>query len=478
MIILYVMIAALVILSAIVLMRAAAFRPEQAETVRTDAVDTDDGKIVRDMQDMIRCRTVSDRDETFVDREEFAKFERLLEERFPQIHRQCEKKKIGKTGLLFKLRGNSSEKPSVCMAHYDVVPADQSEWSIGAFDGTLKDGKIWGRGTLDTKGTLCALMEAVEKLISEGFVPADDLYLSFSGEEEIDGDSCNDIVTYLQENGIKPAFVLDEGGAVVSGAFPGMKEDCAAVGVVEKGSVNLDLIVERPGGHASTPPVHSNIGILADAVRSIERHPFGGQLTAPVRKMFETLGRHSSFGLKIIFANLWLFWPLLNTICKRSGGDMYALTRTTAAVTRAEGSTAYNVMPSKASAGLNLRLLGTDTVESAMAYLKNVINDGRVRIELVNGSDPSPVSDTECSEWDMLRGVIEETWPGTVVSPYLMMACSDSRHYCRITDHVYRFCGQKLSKEERGMIHGIDERIPVDTLIKTVVFYTRLIKKL
>lgn len=478
MIILYAVIAVLVILTVTVLARTAAFRPEQEETVSTDAVDTDDGKIVRDMQDMIRCRTVSNRDEALVDREEFAKFEKLLEERFPQIHRQCEKKKIGKTGLLFKLKGLSDEKPSVCMAHYDVVPADQSEWSIGAFDGTLKDGKIWGRGTLDTKGTLCAVMEAVEKLISEGFVPADDLYLSFSGEEEIDGDSCDDIVTYLQENGIKPAFVLDEGGAVVSGAFPGMKEDCAAVGVVEKGSVNLDLIVERPGGHASTPPAHSNIGILADAVRSIERHPFSGQLTPPVRKMFETLGRHSSFGLRMIFANLWLFWPLFNVICKRSGGDMYALTRTTVAVTRAEGSAAYNVMPSKATAGLNLRLLGTDTIGSAMTHLKKVIDDDRVKIELVNGSNPSLVSDTECDEWNTLRGVIEETWPGTVVSPYLMMACSDSRHYCRITDRVYRFCGQKLSKEERGMIHGVNERIPVETLIKTVVFYTRLIKKL
>lgn len=478
MIILYVLIGILLIFMAVILVRAAMFKAECQDSRSAADVETDDDRIIKDMQDMIRCRTVSYREEELVDRGEFMKFEMLLEERFPLIHEKCEKKKIGKTGLLFRLQGRSSAKPSVCMAHYDVVPADQSEWSVGAFDGVLKDGMIWGRGTLDTKGTLCSVMEALEKMLAKGYVPENDLYLSFSGEEEIDGGSCGEIVSYLQNCGIKPAFVLDEGGAIVSGAFPGMKEDCAAVGVAEKGSVNLDLIVERPGGHASTPPKQSNLGILAEAVCNIERHPFRGQLTGTVKQMFDTLGRHSSFGLRVIFANLWCFWPLLNIICRRSGGDLYALTRTTLAVTRAEGSQAYNVMPSKASAGLNLRLLGEDTVESAEEFINRAIGDDRVKISLVNGGNPSIVSDTSCDEWKMLKEVIEETWPGTVVSPYLMMACSDSRHYCRITDRVYRFCGQKLSKEERAMIHGIDERIPVETLIKTVVFYTRLLQRL
>ena len=139
--------------------------------------------------------------------------------------------------------------PKVIMAHYDVVPVNQEEWSVPAFDAVLKDGCIWGRGTLDTKGTLIPSLEAIEQLLKDGFVPENDLYFSFSGEEEIDGASCSDIVSRLEELHVRPAFVLDEGGAIVSGAFPGMKEDCAAVGIVEKGSVNLDFTIEAPGGH-------------------------------------------------------------------------------------------------------------------------------------------------------------------------------------------------------------------------------------
>ncbi|MCI1722290.1 MAG: M20/M25/M40 family metallo-hydrolase [Lachnospiraceae bacterium] len=478
MILLWALAAVLACFLAVILIRAALFVPEPVPAAAEEPVPVNEEKIIADMQDAIRCRTVSNRDESLVDRKEFARFEALLEERFPLFHQKAVKEKVGKTGLLYFLKGKSSEKPSVCMAHYDVVPVNQEEWSVPAFDAVLKDGCIWGRGTLDTKGTLIPSLEAIEQLLKDGFVPENDLYFSFSGEEEIDGASCSDIVSRLEELHVRPAFVLDEGGAIVSGAFPGMKEDCAAVGIVEKGSVNLDFTIEAPGGHASTPPRKSNLGILAGAITRIEKHPFRGQLTEPVRQMFNQLGRHSSFGLKVIFANLWCFWPLLEKICRKSGGDLFALTHTTIAITRAEGSKAYNVMPSKASFGVNLRLLGTDTIESTTAALHRIIGDDRIKSSLVDGSNPSGISDISCEEYGKLKSVIERTWPGTVVAPYQMLACSDSRHYCRITDHVYRFCGQKLSKEERGMIHGVDERIPVETLVKTVVFYIRMIREL
>ncbi len=469
---------ALSALIAFILIRTLLFRPEKHEKVTAEPLTFNRDKIVEDMVDMICCKTVSNRDEAMVDRAEFAKFEALLKERFPLIHEKCEFHKIGKTGLLYCLKGKSSEKPSVCMAHYDVVPIEEEGWTKPAFEGLIEDGCIWGRGTLDTKGTLCGVMEALEQLLEEGYVPENDLYLSFSGEEEIDGNSCADIVSYLDQKGIKPAIVVDEGGAVVDNVFPGVPGQCALIGIGEKGSVNMDFTIDSQGGHASTPPRHTILGQLSQAAVDIERHPFKRQLTKPTAEMFDTLGRHSTFLYRMIFANLWLFEPVLDMICKKSGGELNALMRTTVAITRMEGSKAYNVLPPKATMGINMRLLGKDTIESATEYLKDVIDNENISIELVNGMNPSIYSDTSCEEWHKLGDVIRQTWPEAIVSPYLMMACSDSRHYCRITDRVYRFSAMHLSKEERGMIHGNDERVPIATLIKTVEFYMRLLKVL
>ena len=249
------------ILIMVVLARAMLFKPEEMPLANTDYILLNDEKIIRDMADMIRCKTVSNRNAALVDYKEFHKFQILLEERFPNIYEKCTFQKIGKTGLLYHLSGKKSEEPSVFMAHYDVVPVEEEEWSKPAFDAIIEDGVMWGRGTLDTKGTLCGIMEALEQLLGEGYVPENDLYLAFSGEEEIDGSSCVEIVSYLENKGIRPAFVLDEGGAVVEDMFPGVKGDAAMIGIGEKGYVNLNFIMNSKGGHASTPPKHTIIGI-------------------------------------------------------------------------------------------------------------------------------------------------------------------------------------------------------------------------
>lgn len=474
----YIILGIILLLIAIIFIRTMRFTSKNEAKEIPDEISLDKEKIVNDMVDMIRCKTVSNRDESLVDRSEFAKFEKLIGERFPRLFQVAEFQKIGKTGLLFSIKGKSDKKPSVCMAHYDVVPVEEEGWSKPAFEGIIEDNVLWGRGTLDTKGTLCAILEATEKLLLEGFVPQNDLYLAFSGEEEIDGDSCKEIVEYLEKKGIKPALVLDEGGAVVEKVFPGVQKECALIGIAEKGSVSVDFSMESNGGHASTPPVRSVLGQLSDAVVAIEKHPFKRQLTKPIKEMFDTLGRESNFLYRMIFANLWCFAPILDMICKKSGGELNAMMRTTVAVTRMNGSKAYNVLPPKANMGINMRLLGNDTIDSAMDYLKKVIKNDNIKATVVAGMNPSIASDTDCEEYGLLKNAISMTWQEAIVSPYLMMACSDSRHYCKITDRVYRFSAMKLSKEERAMIHGNDERIPISTLLKTVEFYVRFIKML
>ena len=470
--------AAIAALILVILIRTLRFKPRENPVEPAESIDLPREKIVQDMVDMIRCKTVSSRDSAQVDWAEFGKFRILLKERFPHIRAACTLELIGPTGFLYHLPGKSAEHPSVCMAHYDVVPAEEDLWSKPAFEGIVEKDVIWGRGALDTKVTLCGVMEALELLLADGYVPENDLYLSFSGEEEVDGATCSMIVSHLEKKGVKPAIVLDEGGAVVDHTFPGVSGQCAMVGIAEKGGVNLDFTMESEGGHASTPPAHTILGQLSKAVTRIESKPFPYQMTRPTAEMFDTVGRYSTFLYRMIFSNLWCFGPVLDLLGRMSGGELNALMRTTVAVTRMEGSDAYNVLPPKASFGINMRLLGTDTVESVVTRLKKVIRNDKIQISVVSGTDPSPCSETDCEEWEKLSRAIRQTWPEAIVSPYLMMACSDSRNYCTISDRVYRFSAMHLSKEERAMIHGNDERIPVETLLTTVKFYIRLLKQL
>lgn len=474
MIVVCLILALLIVFVAVLLMRASGFRPEPEAPVSAPAEAVDEGCIAS-LQELIRCRTVSYRDKSLEDEGEFQRLEALLPKLFPHVAQACRFAKPGPRSLVYHWPGVSALEPGVLMAHYDVVPVNEDMWDKPAFEGLLEDGVLWGRGTLDTKGTLLGVLQAADDLIAQGFVPQHDLYLAFAGDEEISGQGAPDIIRWLQENGVKPHFVLDEGGAVVEKVFPGVKQPCALIGIAEKGPMDVRFTLDTSGGHASTPPPHTPVGQLARAVCNVEKHPFPFTLTTPALEMFDILGRRSTLLYRVIFANLWCFRPVLSLFCRLSGGELNALVRTTVAFTQMEGSAASNVLPPHAWVGANLRLIPGETVEGARKRLQKLAGK-RIKVSVSMGMDPSAVSRTDDEPYQRLRTAIRGTWTDAVVSPYLMLACSDARHYSPICEHVYRFSAMALSKEERGMIHGNNERVPVETILKTVAFYRRLIR--
>ena len=378
--------------------------------------------------------------------------------------------------MLYRWCGKSCTAPMVLMAHYDVVPADERSWSKPAFAGIVEDGMLWGRGTLDTKSTLCGIMEASETLMAQGFVPENDIYLCFAGDEEISGPTASAMVDELERRGVHPALVVDEGSTVVQDMFPGIKRPCALIGIAEKGKMDIELSIQGQGGHASAPPAHTAVGILSQAVVNIEKHPFPMRLTKPVLEMIDTLGRYTTFAYRVLFANLWCFRPMLNVFCKKRGGECNALIRTTCAMTMMQASKAPNVLPTQARVVGNLRILGGETTQSVQKYLQRMVNHEDINLNPLLCLEPSACSTTQGEGWRRIQNAVAQTWPEAIISPYLLVACTDARHYCRISDHVMRFSPMVLSKQERELIHANDERIAVEKIIKVVAFYMRLIK--
>lgn len=461
---------------AVLLLRAACFRPKSQASEASQGVFLDRERAIFSLQELIRCKTVSSADGT-EDDAEFEKLTALLPKLYPLVFQNCEVRHFPERGLLLRWKGKFPNSPTVLMAHYDVVPADEAQWQKPAFQGIIDNGILWGRGTLDTKVTVNGILCAAEHLMTEGFCPEQDCYFAFSGSEEINGNGAKYIVDYFVKQGIQPALVLDEGGAVVEHVFPGVNAPCALIGIGEKGMMNVEYCVHSGGGHASAPPVDTPVRILSGACLKVLNHPFKMRINPPAAQLFDTLGRHSTFFYKVIFANLWCFRPVLDRICKARGGELNALVRTTTAFTQMEGSNARNVLPTEAKLISNMRLNPGDTVEAAKKHLQRAMNDDRVEIRVLEAFEASPVSETRCEGYRMLSDTVTQTWPGVIVSPYLMVQCSDARHYGDLSDRVYRFCPLELTDEERKTIHGNDERIRLDALCKCVEFYIRLISK-
>ena len=462
---------------AVLVIRALAFNPKPQPKTDKDTIAFDKDAAVTALQKLVQCKTISYVDHSLEDDAQFQRLIDLLPELYPHIMQVCEFTAFPDRGLLFRWKGKDSRHPAVMMSHYDVVPAVEEMWEKPPFAGVLEDGVLWGRGTLDTKVTMNGALSAANYLVKQGFTPAQDIYFAFSGGEEVNGQGAVHIVDYFAKLGVTPELVVDEGGAVVENVFPGVKEPCGMIGIAEKGMINVRYTVCSGGGHASAPLPKSPVTDLAKACRKIVDNPFPMHLTAPVAGLFDTLGRRSTFIYKLIFANLWCFRPVLDFICKSSGGEMNALVRTTTAFTQMQGSSARNVIPTAASLVSNMRLNPMDTVASAAEYLKKTVNDDTVEIEVLESFEPSRISQVDCDSYRKVAAAVADTWAGCVTSPYLMVQCSDSRHYGRISDKVYRFSAMDLTKEERGTIHGNNERIRVETIHRSVEFYIRLLRQ-
>jgi len=458
--------------------RVAGFRPLPVHVPDPDLDGLDaDGAAAR-LAELVRIPTVSTPASEDRDTSAFTAFRERLTQLYPQTHRVLEREVLGGGALLYRWRSGNDAPPMVLMAHYDVVPVAGQDWTRDPFSGLIDDGHVHGRGAIDDKGALVAILEAVESLVAAGVTPARDVYLSFGDDEEVLGVGARLAVETLGERGIRPWAVLDEGGAVVTGVFPGVPGPVAVVGLAEKGLLDVELVTRDPGGHASAPVRGGAPARLARAILRIEDHPFPARLHEVVLAMIDALGRHAPGPYRPLFASAAYLRPALAALLSRASREANALVRTTVAVTRLEGSNARNVLATRAMAHLNIRIALGETVQSTVDRLRRVVDDPEVELRVVSGNDPSPVSRADNQAFALLGDAVRSVYPDAAVAPYVMVQASDARHFSQICDSVYRFMPFDLSRAELAALHAADERISVAALHRGAGFYRYLIRHL
>lgn len=435
-------------------------------------------RAVAKLQALVRIPTVSHRDRSEVDTDAFDAFVTELAAQFPLLHERLELTRVDTHGLLFHWAGASSERPVVLMAHLDVVPVDDgAPWRYPPFGAEIHDGAVWGRGVLDDKGELVAICEAVETLLEQDFTPGQDVWLSFGCNEEVSGEAAPLAVEELERRGVRPWFVVDEGGAIAAEAFPGVAAPIGVIGVTEKGVTSLELRVDGRGGHASTPVKHGPTARLARAITRLDRNQMAASVPEPTIELLRRLAPHGSAALRPVMANAARLRPLLTRVLIAAGPEPAAMTRTTFAVTTLSGSPALNVIASTAKAGVNIRIMVGDTVASVLEHVRRTIDDDEVQVSVIEANEPSPVSPRD-EAFGLIESTIAEVFPDAVPAPYVMMAATDSRFFTRICTRVYRFAPFRMTKAQRESIHSYDEHLGVDAFVDGVRWYQRLIERI
>lgn len=427
----------------------------------------------------VRIPTISYQADMPIDSGAFNAFHEYLSETYPAVHELITPLKFNEYSLLYEWKGSNPQlRPVVLMAHMDVVPAGETDlWTREPFSGEIDEEFIWGRGTLDDKGALIQIMEAVEKLIAEGFVPARTFYLAFGHDEELSGKlGAGTIAAWLKDQGVEAEFVADEGMAITVGMVPMMKSPVALIGTSEKGYISVRLSATMDGGHSSTPEKESAVTLIADAVSGLNSRQFKPRISGPVDDFISYVGPEMPFYARVIFANKWIFKPLLLSIYTGSSSGN-ALVRTTTAPTMLSAGIKDNVIPNSASAVINFRILAGETSEDILAHIRKVVTDDRVVIEILPGlSEPAPVSPTEVYGFNSILKTIRQIYPEAIVAPTIMLASSDSKHFTGVSPNIYRFAPIIVTSDDMARIHGVDERVRTEDFLKGITYYYYLIR--
>ncbi len=449
-------------------------------SVQTRKVAVDRDLVVKHFQQAVQIATISKDYPAPVTPEPFLAFHQHLTDSFPAVHNYAERTIVNDYSLVYKFEGTQKDlKPVLFMGHMDVVPVDEEtldKWTHAPFAGTIADNQIWGRGAIDDKSTVMALMEAMELTLKQGKQPKRTVYFAFGHDEEIGGSQgAKKIADYFEQKGLSFEFVLDEGGLILEDVIQTVDQPVAIIGIAEKGFVNIRLIAERPGGHSSMPPENTGPGILAQAIVKLEENKFPATLEY-INIMFDEIGFFANFGARFAMANQWLTSPLLKHSLL-SSKDTAAGLRTTTAVTMLKGSSKSNILPTKATAVVNFRILPGETWESVLARVKTIIDDPRITYEVFMENNPSSVSSTESLGYQWIEQTIREFAEDVLVAPYLVAGGTDSMYFYPLTDSVYRFLMIRLDPSKLGIVHGIDERISVDNYVMCIQYFYELLRK-
>lgn len=480
--ILLVLVIVLVGTAAAVVTRTLGIRSRQVAVAPVAPEPLDSTALAQRLAGALKFKTISYQDSTQFEAREFDGFQRYLRGSFPKVHAALKLEKVNGYGLLYQWAGSDTGlAPAVLLAHQDVVPVEpgtEGKWTEPPFGGMIAGGYVWGRGSLDDKGSLVAILEAVEHLISTGAKPRRTVYLAFGYDEEVGGRrGAARIAALLASRNVRPELVLDEGGALSTGLIPGVAAPVALVGIAEKGYVTVELTAQAEGGHSSMPPKETAVGILAAGLTRLEDRQMPRAIRGPTADMFDFLGPEMPFGPRLVVANRWLLGGLL---AAGFGGTPQgnAMLRTTTAPTVLQAGVKENVLPSTARALVNFRILPGDSVGSVLEHVRRAVDDPRIGVRPLQEtvSDPSGVSSVNAEPFELLARTIRQVIPGAVVTPWLVVGATDSRYYTRLTASVLRFVCEPIGPDDLRRIHGTDERVGVQAYANSVRIYIQLLK--